>query len=150
MHLIYIRHIGAYEGDETLFASLYKQPYTWAGLRDLIDTDTKCIVVYHGSIDITDDSKLRVSAAVTVPPGTRVLPPVGEMVLEPGKYACARFCLDADQYYRAWQWVFADWLPQSDFQPGDSPCFEYYPDIGEKKKDSGTMTVDICLPVVPL
>ncbi len=150
LHLAYVRYTGKYEGDAALFKSLYQQLFAWAMPRDLIQVDTKCIVVYHDSIDITDSSKLRVSAGITVPGHTRVSSPIGEMTLERGKYACARFELSDTQYYRAWQWVFSDWLPTSGYQPGDGPCFEYYPNVHNKDGNDKKTIVDICVPVIPL
>lgn len=147
--LAYIRYTGRYEGDADLFARLYKKLFAWADPRDLVCKETKYITVYHDSIDITAPEKLRISAAIKVPPGTQVSGVIGKMRLEKGRYACAGFRLGHLEYYRAWQWVFAAWLPQSGYQPADGPCFEYYPDLKSKEKD-GKMDVQICVPVVPL
>lgn len=150
IHLAYIRYVGQYEGDAALFQSLYRQLFTWAGPRDLVGDHTRCIVVCHDSIDITDSNRLRLSAGITVPPGTRASPPVGTMTLSGGKYVRVRFSLAPDEYYRAWKWVYAVWLPESGYQPGDGPCFEDYPDVHKKGGAFGKTTVDICVPVVPL
>lgn len=146
--LAYVRYTGPYEGNSDLFARLYRQLSAWAGPRDLLLPDTRSLVLYHDSIDITDADKLRISACITVPPGTRGTGQVGIMDFAPGKYACFRFRLTPHQYYTAWQWVFADWLPESGYQPGDGPCFEYYPKTCTGSGDK--MAVDICVPVVPL
>lgn len=146
--LAYVRYTGPYEGDGALFARLYDKLFSWAGPRDLLLPDTRSLIVYHDSIDITDADRLRVSVCISVPPDTRGSGPVSTMTLTGGKYACARFRLNTDQYYQAWQWVFARWLPDSGFQPGDTPCFESYPFAGNET--GNPMTVDICVPVIPI
>jgi len=149
--LAYVRYIGAYEGDAKLFERLYGTLFKWAMPRDLFDADTKCMVVYHDSIDITDVEKLRISACISVPDKTPVKGEIGKMILEKGKYAVARFKLSNTDYYQAWNWVFSSWLPSSGYQPDDRPSFESYPfSQKESHAKDGKITVDICVPVKPL
>ncbi|MBI9090312.1 MAG: AraC family transcriptional regulator [Desulfobacterium sp.] len=148
--LAYVRYIGPYEGNAALFESLFSRLYQWANPRDLITDKTQCLAVYHDSIDITALDKLRVSACITVPPGTRVAGEVGKMRLSKGKYASARFKLGPSDYYEAWNWLFSQWLPSSGYAPDDGPRFERYPPMELEEKEDGKMTVDICIPVTPL
>lgn len=148
--LAYIRHTGRYEGDSRLFAGLYKKLYQWALPRDLVSEKTRNLTVYHDHIDITDHDKLRISVSISVPPETQVSGEIGKMTLYGGRYACARFCLGSTDYYDAWQWIFSDWLPESGYQPGDGPGYEFYPFIREEAGSAGKLTVDICIPVKPL
>jgi DNA gyrase inhibitor GyrI len=53
--------------------------------------ETKTIIIYHDNPDITDETKLRVSVSISVPPDTAVDGEIGKMVLPAGKYALARF-----------------------------------------------------------
>jgi AraC family transcriptional regulator len=86
------------------------------------------------------------SVCITVPPGTKTGGETGSMVLEPAKYVIARFNVDATQFQQAWGWLYAEWFPESGYQPDDKPCFEMYP---EEPKD-GRFIVEICVPVKPL
>lgn len=147
MTVAYIRYTGAYKGDEKLFERLWNKLFSWAGPRNLIGgPGFKSLVIYHDSIEITDESKLRMSVCITVPPETKTDGEIGKMELEGGNYVVARFEVNAEQFHQAWQWVFSEWFPQSGYQPDDRPCFELY---SEEPKD-GKFIVDICVPVKPL
>ena len=150
MHLAYVRHTGPYKGDEKLFAGLFEKLFMWAGPRNLVNfPETKVISVYYDDPEITDESKLRVDACITIPPATMVDGEIGKSKLPAGKYAVGHFELSADEFEDAWKAMYGIWLPQSGYQPGDSPCFELClndPKEHPKKKH----IVDICIPVKPL
>jgi AraC family transcriptional regulator len=141
-----VRHIGPYKGDEALFGRLFGNLCTWAGPRSLIGKEAKFLTVYHDDPKITEESKLRISVSLVVPPNTQVNGEIGKMTIPGGKYALSRFVLAKDEFMQAWDWLYGTWLPQSGYQPDDKPCFELFP---EEPKD-GKYTVDIYAPVKPL
>jgi AraC family transcriptional regulator len=144
----YVRYVGPYKGDVQLFERLFGKLFGWAGARNLLNQDTKAIIIYHDSPEITEESKLRISVCVTVPEGTAVDGEIGKMAIPGGRYALARFELAGDEYEEAWNWVYGTWLPASGYIPDDRPCFELYHDDG-KKHPQGKCTLDICVPVKP-
>lgn len=147
MTVAYIRHIGPYKGDDKLFERIWNQLFSWAGPRGLIGgKDFMSLVVYHDDPNVTIEDKLRMSVCITVPPGTKVDGEVGKMELEAAKCVVARFELGPQDFQKAWDWVYGEWLPASGYQPDDKPCFEMYP---EEPKE-GKFVVDICVPVKPL
>ena len=150
MEVAYVRHVGPYAGNAQLFEGLWGKLMQWAGPRKLMGLpDTKCLIIYHDSPEITDESKLRVSVCITVPPDTEVDGEIGKMSVPGGDYAVARFEVGPSEYGAAWQYVYGQWLPSSGYQPDDRPCFEMYPEGNEDRED-GKMTVDIVVPVKPL
>lgn len=150
MTVAYVRHIGPYKGNSKLFEGLWQRLTAWAGPRDLLrQPDLRCLSVYHDDPAITDESKLRTSVCITVPPGTEVDGEVGKMVIPAGRYAVAHFTIGADEYERSWQYVFGTWLPQSGYQPDDRPCFELCLNDPHVHPE-GKHIVDICVPVRPL
>ena len=150
MHVAYVRHIGPYKGDQDLFASLFNKLMTWAGPRGLLRfPETKVMTIYHDNPEITDESRLRTDACITVPPDTKVDGEIGKSTIPAGKYAVAHFEITPDQYQDAWNAVFGGWLPTSGYQPIDSPCYELYLNQ-PKDHPEGKHIVDICLPVKPL
>ena len=152
MTVAYVRNIGPYQGNAGLFADLFNKLFTWAGARDLVHfPETQTLVIYHDQGDLTEESKLRMSVCLTVPPETPVDGEIGKMQIPGGKYALVRFSLNSSQYGEAWNWVYGSWLPQSGYQPDDRPCFELYPQDGDDcQNPEGPMTVDICVPIKPL
>lgn len=147
MTLAYIRHIGAYQGDASLFERLWNRLFSWAGPRGLIGgKDFRSLVIYHDDPNLTEGDKLRMSVCITVPPETKVDGEIGKMELEAAKYVIARFELNAQQFQEAWDWLYGEWFPASGYQPDEKPCFEMYPE----EPNDGKFVVDICVPVKPL
>jgi AraC family transcriptional regulator len=147
MEVAYIRYTGPYAGNEQLFERLWNELFQWAGPKGLIGgKDFKSLIIYHDDPNITDESQLRMSVCITVPPETKTDGKVGRMKIDGGEYVVARFELTANDFAKAWQWVYAEWFPASGYQPDDKPAFEMYPEAPE----NGKFIVDICVPVKPL
>jgi AraC family transcriptional regulator len=148
--VVYVRHIGPYKGDQELFASLFNKLMTWAGPRGLLRfPETKLLVIYHDDPEITDESRLRIDACITVPADTKVEGEIGKSTIPAGKYAIAHFEITPDQYQDAWNAVYGGWLPTSGYQPADGPCYELYLN-DPKDHPEGKHIVDIYAPVKPL
>ena len=150
MNVVYVRHVGPYQGDAELFESLWGKLMKWAGPRNLLRfPETQCLCVYHDNPEITAEDKLRTDVCITVPEGTPVEGEIGTTTVAAGKYAMARFEIDAEQYGDAWTAVYGGWLPDSGYQPADGPCFELCLN-NPKEHPEGKHIVDICIPVTPL
>ncbi len=145
----YLRHVGPYQGDNALFGQLFGKLAMWAGPRGLLGPSATFVSVYHDDPGITDQSKLRTSVGVAVGGDVEVDGEIGAMVMAGGKYACARFRIDANQYPDAWNALMGGWLPDSGYQPADGPPMERY--LNQPDKDpEGKHEVEICVPVKPL
>lgn len=148
--IAYLRHIGPYKGDETLFGRLFGKLMQWAAPRGIMaQPDLKCITIYHDNPDITEDDKQRISVCVSVPADTVTDGEIGKMTIPAGKYAIAHFEISPDRYGDAWNAVYGGWMPESGYQPDDRPCFELYLN-DPKQHPEGKHVVDIYAPVKPL
>lgn len=149
-NVAYTRYIGPYAGDGKLFQRLYKRLYDWAIPKGLVKEDGNTqIVIYHDSISITDENKLRVSAGIVVPHETESEGEIGIIEIPRGRYVIGKFLLKDDEYFSAWDWVYSKWFPNSGYQPADGYCFEKYehnPSDGYSKR----IEVSICVPVKKL
>ncbi len=145
-NVIYARHIGAYNKVGEAFDRVFK----WAGPRGLVRfPETKSLAIYHDSPEVTDPSKLRSDACLTVPPGTKVDGEIGTMKVPGGLFAVAHVEIDVTQFGEAWDKLIGEWMPKSGYQPDDRMCYEIYlndPDTHPEKK----WLVDICEPIRPL
>ena len=150
-HVAYVRHIGPYKGDNELFENLFIKLMNWAGPRGLLRfPKTTVMSVYHDDPKITEEDKLRTSACVTVPEGTPVEGEIGKMKIPGGEFAVASFELTGgEEYEKAWNFVFGEWLPESCYQPDDRRCYEIYHN-NPKEHPEGLHIVDICVPVKPM
>ena len=147
LNVAYIRHIGPYKGDQELFGRLFNKLMSWAGPRGLLRfPETKLMTIYHDNPDITDESRLRTDACITVPEDTQVEGEIGKVKIPAGKYAVAHFEITPDQYQDAWNAVYGGWLPESGYQPEDGPCYEVYLN-DPKQHPEGKHVVDIYVPV---
>jgi AraC family transcriptional regulator len=147
LHVAYARHVGPYPG----IAEAINRIWKWASARRLLDSPkTLLLGVYHDNPEITEPAKLRSSACVTVPQGTKVDGEVGTMTIPGGRFAVAHCEITIDEYGKAWDKVIGEWIPQNGYQPDDDRmCYEIYlndPDAHPEKKH----IVDICEPVKPL
>ena len=140
--LAYIRYVGPYANDASLFESLYGRLFGWAKPRG-VDT-TVTYVLYHDDPAITEESKLRISVCVPIGPDVQVSGEVCEMEAFGGTYAVGHFDLQSGEYGEAWASMYSGWLPSSGYAPANESCFERYT---SDCACEGKMPVDICIPV---
>ena len=146
MHVAYVRHTGPYDQIGGAFEKLMN----WARPRDLVDARrTVELAVYHDNPDITEASRLRSDACITIPHGTRPEGEVGVQNIPGGKFAVAHVEIDPDQFTDAWDKLMGEWLPESGYQPDDRMCYEIYLN-DPRQHPQGKFLVDICEPVRPL
>lgn len=146
----YYRYVGPYKGDSNLFARLWETLMKWAGPRELITKESEFMAIYHDSMGITAEDKLRTSICLTVDEGVQGDGVIGTMEIPGGLYGVSRFRLAGEEYSKAWNWLYSSWLPQSGYQPDDRSSFEYYPCSKRTEPEDGRVTVDLCIPVKPL
>ena len=147
--VVYVRHVGPYQGNSELFGRLFGQLMTWAGPRGLMTPETKCIAIYPDDPAVTPDDKLRLMVCITAPEDTEVSGEIGKTTIPAGTYAAARFELHPHEYGEAWEAVCKGWLPESGYQPADGPAFEVYLNDPEEHPEKKHI-VEICLSVKPL
>lgn len=123
LHVAYVRHIGSYHRIGEAFGKLMR----WAGPRGLLRfPETKSLAVYRDSPEVTEESRLRSDACITVPEGTKVDGEVGLMRIPGGTFAVGRFEISGNQFGEAWNVLMGGWLPGSGYQPDDRMCYELY------------------------
>lgn len=147
LHVAYVRHIGPYSRE---MPKAVQKILRWAGPRGLLRfPETQLLGVYHDNPEVTDESKLRCSACITIPKETRVEGEVGKMTVPGGLFAVAHVEISGDEYGAAWDKLMGEWLPESGYQPDDRLCYEVYlndPDQHPQHKH----IVEICEPIRPL
>jgi AraC family transcriptional regulator len=142
----YVRHVGPYAGDVELFGRLFGRLGQWAGPRGLLGPQSRWLTIYHDDPNVTAPERLRISACVTVPPGTAGERDVSVMELPAGRCVVAHFTLHPREYEQAWNWLMGEWLTESGYQPDDRPCYEVY----RHELDAPVHLVDLVQPVRPL
>ncbi len=144
LHLIYCRHMGAFNK----IGQAYEKLYRWAGPRGLVTPATRTVTVYHDDPAITSIDKVRQDASLVVEGDVKVEGEIGKSTIPGGKYAVGHFEIRETEFEQAWN-SMCSWLTESGYQPGDGPTYEYYlNDYNEHPEHK--FIVDICLPVKPL
>lgn len=149
MNVAYLRHIGPYAGDQALFGRLFGRLFSWAGPRGLAGPGSRLMSIYQDDPDITDEAKLLLDVALTVPPGTAAEGEIGVRTIPAGTYAVGHFEIQPEQYSEAWQMIMGQWLPESGYQCSDGPCLEIYLN-DPKTHPEGKHIVELYVPVKPL
>ena len=147
--IAYIRHIGPYKGDTTLFRRLFGRLFAWAEPRSLMGPEPRYLSLFQDNPNLTPAARQRLEAALVVPPGTPPGGEVGVRTIEGGLYATARVRVLLEDYAAQWDALVGDWLPGSGYQPDNRPAMEFYLNNPEKDPE-GRYHVEMCLPVRPL
>ncbi|MCP4231073.1 MAG: AraC family transcriptional regulator [bacterium] len=147
----YVRVMDGYNSEK--IGPAFRKIVKWAKARDLMGPDTEIIGISLDDPDVTPADKCRYDACVTVPEAIKGEGDVGVYDIPAGKYAISKI---TGQYANigkdigpAWRSFYADWLPDSGYQPDDRPCFEMYVETKEEC-EAGIYVVDICIPIKPL
>ncbi len=144
LHLIYCRHMGAFNK----IGQAYEKLYRWAGPRGLVTPAARTVTVYHDDPAITSIDKVRQDASLVVKGDVKVEGEIGKSTIPGGKYAVGHFEIRETEFEQAWN-TMCSWLTESGYQPGEGPTYEYYHnDYNEHPEHK--FIVDICLPVKPL
>jgi AraC family transcriptional regulator len=144
-HVAYVRHFGSYgAGVQEAWEKLAR----WAGPRGLLGPQTTTLGLAHDDPHVTPPGKCRYDACVPVPPGTAPEREIGIADIPAGTAAVLRFAGSREQIPAAYDALYGKWLPQSGYQPTDSPCYELYE--GNPEVRPGHFEFDICMLVKPL
>ena len=120
--LIGVAHRGPYmqigKAFETLFGTLYA--------RGLARPDMRMIGLYLDDPDIVPAEQLRSIACVTGSAEVSAEAPFERRRIDGGDYAVLRHKGPYADMHKAYQWLYAEWLPKSGRQLKDSVMFEEY------------------------
>lgn len=122
MRLAYLEHRGSYMD----IGRRFEQLFVWASTRGLMTPQTRSFGIYYDDPSEKPEEDLRSEAAMIVDdtvtaddtikvktiPAMRVA-----RIIHKGPYA---------ELTKAYNWLYASWLPESGEEPSNNPCFEEY------------------------
>ena len=145
-NLAYVRVFGAFDGERVLKGM--NDLLDWARLRGFYP-ESRLLSMSQDDMDTTPTDKYRLDWCLRVPDDAAAEGPVATRRFEGGLYASVLTEGDIQLLDRAWQWLFRDWLMNSDYEPDDRPAMEWY--ISDPTVTGWeNFSMRCCIPVRPL
>ncbi len=142
LQLAYISH----QGEMDLIGDVYKRLMQWAFPKGLMEQENlRMVTIYHDSPKITDPSKIRMSACMTL---NTVVKTEGEVNLRTQpeiKCIVSRFEIRLPEFQKAWENSFV-WMSEHGYKKANQDPFGIYYNNPEEHPE-GKCVVDICIPI---
>ncbi len=140
--IAYINHVGRFDQIGEVYGRLMK----WAGPKGLLSSpQMKTITVYHDDPKVTEMSKVRQSAGITIDTNVKADGEVGTMAVDSGKFAVGRFEISVTGFEQAWNSMCV-WVAEGGYKVRDGKYYElYHNDHMEHPEQK--FILDICIPV---
>jgi AraC family transcriptional regulator len=142
----YLRYTGPYGAAVAQFYGT--DVYPWMVKHNFLNRPR-----YGISLDdpaVTAPEQCRYDAAVHLPEDFVVPRSMLTTTIAGGQHAVAAFEGTVDEMPGAWQRILRNWLPESGYQLGTAPGFEFYPEGSKYDPATGVFDCQICIPVIPL
>jgi AraC family transcriptional regulator len=122
MKTVSVEHVGSFMQIGKAFDVLYG----WLGARNLVKPGMRSVAVHYDDSTAVAEEKLRSRACVIVDEEFDIAPPLQYTEIVGGCYAVLRHKGPYADMKAAYQWLYGEWVPQSDKEVGNAPAFEEY------------------------
>lgn len=137
-----IMHIGKPEK----IANTYERLFKWAYSKGITNSpDFKAITIYHDNPRITETSKVRQSACVTINGDFSTDAEISKLTIQKGRFAIGHFEISPVQFQKAWESMCV-WVIESGYAFRDGDYFEIYHN-DYKTHPEQKFIVEICIPI---
>jgi AraC family transcriptional regulator len=141
--LLTVDHAGPYMEIGKAFDTLMG----WLASRSLLSGEMRMIGLYYDDPALVKESELRSKAGVWLPHAVDVPDGLVQVTrVVGGKYAVLRHQGPYADMAAAYQWLYGEWLVNSDHEAADAPVFEAYLN-NPKNTAPAQLLTDICLPL---
>jgi len=143
MPVLFVRRTGPYhQAAGQAFAVLCQ----FAVPRGLLGSSTRMIGISHDDPYVTDESKFRYDACMTIDRDVSPEGEIGKKTIAGGRYAVFLHAGPYDRFQQTYDQVFKSWLPGSGERLREEPCFEVYLNSPDQAKPEDLRT-EIWLPI---
>lgn len=147
MDMIYLAYYEGYKME--MICRLWERLSRWASLNQLDPSTTLALGISLDDPWITQHSKCRYYACLTIPQGTIVHEPFGSMHVPEFDYAVFHTACRPDEIQEIYHAIYRNWLPGSDYQPANSFPFEIYLQ-SPAEHPLGLFEMQVCIPIEPI
>lgn len=119
-----VEHRGTYMEIGRAFETLFQ----WLAVHDSIDPRARSLGIYFDDPAATAEKDLRSMACAEIfkPDSVNFKAPVARVEVAGGEFAVLTHVGPYAQLCFAYQWLYGEWLPQSEREAGEAPVFEVY------------------------
>jgi AraC family transcriptional regulator len=142
--VIYVSSIGPYSGQGTEEA--WRKVCDFAEQKKLFGWKAEFIGISHDDPKVTESEKLRYDACVTVSKEVNPEGEVGIKTIIGGKYAVFLHKGPYSEFQGSYDYIYGVWLPESNCELRDEPCFEKYLNSPDKTRPENLKT-EIYIPI---
>jgi AraC family transcriptional regulator len=105
----------------------------------------ECLGIAYNDPNITEDDKCQYDCCVTISKDIKPEGEIGVKNIEGGKYAVFKFKGSPDKVGSIYNAIFNTWLPESNYDLRDAPCFEKY--VKFSKTDTDKNRTEVFIPI---
>lgn len=135
--VIFVQAVGKYEESA---GEAWKQLIAFMKQEKLFSFGLESIGIGHDDPKVTETEKLRYDACMTIKKDIQAKGNVGVKTIAGGKYAIFKYKGPYTNLQQVYDYIFKNWLPASEFELEDKPCFEKYLNNPEKNKPENYKT----------
>ncbi len=139
LKLAYTRYTGPY-GSEGMKA-VFEKTVEWGISKGLLDTG-KVVGIYLDDPSHVDASDCRTDVCITISQDIELDGCMKLQTIPAGLYAVYHCEVADGNFEEPWNDIFEEWLPVSEYEFANAPCYELYHSCSEDN-----CVVDICVPV---
>lgn len=137
-----LMHIGEFDK----IGDIYQRLIEWGTQKEVLSvSDFKAITVYHDNPNVTQTSKVRYSACVTINKDIEAEGEIRPLVIQKGIYAIGHYEIKAKDFSKAWESICI-WVIENEYNFRDGDYFEVYHN-DHKTHPEQKFIVDICIPL---
>jgi AraC family transcriptional regulator len=142
--VLFVKKIGVYtEAANLAWPVLMKFAYS----HKLMQKDTKLIGISYDDPNITDATKLRYDACITISKDIEVSGEIGIQTIEGGYYAVFLHKGAYDKLGETYNAIFNSWLLESKNKLRNAPCFDVYLNRDSRRTKPENLRTEIYVPI---
>ncbi len=143
-NVLFVRRTGRYnKAASEAWEALMKFAYP----HHIMNKDTKCIGISHDSPEITPEEKIRYDACITFTGNAKPAGEVGLQTIAGGRYAVFLHMGPYTSFHKTYDYIMAQWYPESGEKFRNLPCFEIYLNRDPRRTKPENLKTEIYMPI---